>query len=83
MCVCLREGVSGHSSVWHNASAAVYVFGGYELTAETAALTNSLYSVHLTHHQDTVSAVHWNRLTSPDHHEVPHSLVLLFDLSRL
>ena len=38
----------GHTAVFHNATAAIYVYGGYERRTDRAALANSLYSLQLT-----------------------------------
>ena len=66
---CLCEGLYGHTAVFHNATGAIYVYGGYEVTAEGAGLSSSLYCV-LLMMRDGVYDVRWRRIISTDNSQV-------------
>ena len=63
------EGVYGHTAVYHSLTAAVYVYGGYEFTAQRAAFSNSLFSLLLIVYEGMYSG-RWNRIMSADSSQV-------------
>lgn len=61
--------------MFHNTTSSVYVYGGYEVMSDKAALSDSLYRVQLMKKRG-VYDVMWNRIRSTDHSQVLiHSLV--------
>ena len=49
--------------MFHNATAAIYVYGGYERRTDRAALSNSLYSLQLTKRAGFYEMT-WNRIVA-------------------
>lgn len=74
MCI----GLFGHSAVFHNATSAIYLYGGYVVTAESAGLSNDLYNVQLIKRQDGIYGVWWKRIRSTDNNQVTVQFVTLF-----
>ena len=59
--------------MYHNAGQAMFVYGGYELTAHSAGLSNRLYSLQLVDRY----VVRWRWITATDSSQVPADVVVL------
>jgi len=60
-------GLYGHSTVYHNVTRSLYVYGGYEMSTRGAGLSNQLYRLQLV---NSYSSVLWNRLQTTDSSQV-------------
>lgn len=56
--------------MYDNATSALYVYGGYELSSFGARLSSNLYVVQLVRSSANVSHVTWSRIETPDSGQV-------------